>query len=381
MQKYVDNSFVFSGHNFIPTFLRKISTSTKMRIRKEGGMMISTKRWNLTDDELKNKQDMQEAADLIIKGEVVAFPTETVYGLGADATSKIAVNKIFTAKGRPQDNPLIAHVATVGQLRKLVSYLPVYAEKLIKAFTPGPLTFVLPSNGTCAPNVSAGLKTVAIRIPDHPVAQQLLLNCNIPIAAPSANTSGKPSPTTADHVAEDLFGKIAGILDGGQTGVGMESTVIDCTRDAGPIILRPGGITKEQLEEVIGTVSVDPALANSHEQPISPGLKYKHYSPEVPLLLVEGTAEKIQMIIDREQKKTLRIGVLASTTTAENLNAEKVIPLGENLDEIGTKLYSGLRTFRKEDIDIIICETFPESGIGQAIMNRLKKAAYETIKT
>ena len=341
--------------------------------------MISTKRWNLTDDENKNKQAIHEAADLIKAGSVVAFPTETVYGLGADATNEMAVKKIFIAKGRPQDNPLIAHVATTNQLRKLVSHLPGYAEQLITAFTPGPITFVLPSNGTCASNVSAGLQTVAIRIPDHPVAQQLLIACDIPIAAPSANTSGKPSPTTADHVSKDLSGKIAGLIDGGKTGVGMESTVIDCTQDTGPIILRPGGITKEQLEKVVGTVTVDPALVDSHEQPISPGLKYKHYAPEVPLLLVEGTAENIQMIIDREQEKTLRIGVLASTETAKNLDAEKVIPLGKNLNEIATNLYSGLRTFTKKDIDLNICETFPELGIGQAIMNRLRKAANETV--
>lgn len=343
--------------------------------------MIFTKRWNLTDDETFNKQAIQDAADLIKKGEVLAFPTETVYGLGADATNEIAVSKIFEAKGRPQDNPLIAHVATIDQLRKLISHLPAYAEKLITAFTPGPITFVLPSNGTCAQNVSAGLKTVAIRIPDHPVARQLLLDCDLPIAAPSANISGKPSPTTADHVAEDLSGKIAGILDGGQTGVGMESTVIDCTQDQGPIILRPGGITKEQLEKVVETVIVDPALADSHKQPISPGLKYKHYSPEVPLLLVEGVSEDIQMIINREQAKSLRVGVLASTNTAHNLHGDKIISLGHHLNEIAANLYSGLRTFKKEDIDLIVCESFPESGIGQAIMNRLRKAANETIKS
>jgi len=344
-------------------------------------MMISTKRWNLKDHELNNKQAIQEAADLIKSGSIVAFPTETVYGLGADATNEKAVEKIFIAKGRPQDNPLIAHVATPEQLRKLVRHFPAYVEKLIKAFTPGPITFVLQSNGVCAPNVRAGLNTIAIRIPDHPVAQQLLLNCDLPIAAPSANTSGKPSPTTADHVEDDLFGKIAGILDGGQTGVGMESTVIDCTQDSGPIILRPGGISKEQLERVIGKVDVDPALVHPSERPISPGLKYKHYSPEVPLFLVEGAPETIQKVIDREQAKSLRIGVLASTNAAEKLRAEKVIPLGEDLEEIATNLYSGLRLFSKKDIDLIICQSFPETGIGQAIMNRLNKAANKSIQS
>lgn len=342
--------------------------------------MISTKCWNLKNDDLKYKDDIAEAAEMIKKGALVAFPTETVYGLGADATNEKAVNKIFVAKGRPQDNPLIVHVATTDQLRKLVTRLPTYAERLIKTFTPGPITFVLRSNGTCSSNVSAGLDTVAVRIPDHPVAQQLLLESDLPIAAPSANTSGKPSPTTASHVIDDLFGKIAGILDGGPTGVGMESTVIDCTKDSGPTILRPGGITKEQLERVIGKVHVDPALVNSLEQPISPGLKYKHYSPEVPLILVEGTHNHIQKVIDQKQTQSLRVGVLASTQTAEKLQAEQVVQLGENLDEIATHLYGGLRLFSKQKIDVIICETFPETGIGQAVMNRLKKAANESIQ-
>jgi L-threonylcarbamoyladenylate synthase len=380
MGKHWKASYFSNSTNIMLIVLRKMYTSTKIESRKEGATMIQTKRWRLTNNEMTDEQAIQAAASLIKEGATVAFPTETVYGLGADATNATAVAKIFIAKGRPQDNPLIAHVATTNQLRKLVSDLPTYAEKLITAFTPGPITFVLPSNGTCATNVTAGLDTVAIRIPNHPVAQKLLQACNVPIAAPSANTSGKPSPTLADHVAEDLLGRIAGIIDGGQTGVGVESTVVDCTQATGPIILRPGGITKEQLEQVVGTVIVDPALADKDEKPISPGVKYKHYAPEVRLLLVEGNSKNIQAIIDQEQGKSLRVGVLASTETATHLQADKIIPLGKNLNEVAANLYSALRSFKKAETDVIVCEIFPETDIGQAIMNRLKKAANEVIK-
>lgn len=341
--------------------------------------MIETKRWNIQNDESYNKQSIAEAATLIKEGNTVAFPTETVYGLGADATNEAAVAEIFKAKGRPQDNPLIAHVATVEQLRRLVDNLPTYAEKLIDAFTPGPLTFVLPSNGACAENVTAGLSTVGVRIPHHPVAQQLLQLADIPVAAPSANLSGKPSPTNAEHVWEDLQGKIAGLIDGGPTGVGLESTVIDCTQDI-PIILRPGGVTKQQLEAVVGTVMIDPGLANEKEKPKSPGMKYKHYSPEVPLLLVAGTAARMQATIDEQQIKGNRVGVLASEQIARQLHRVEIRNLGANLHEIASNLYDGLRAFKQGDADVIICEAFSEEGIGQAVMNRLKKAASEIIR-
>ncbi|OZU88452.1 threonylcarbamoyl-AMP synthase [Virgibacillus indicus] len=337
---------------------------------------MTTKRWKLTNDTSYNKLALEEAAELLLNGSTVAFPTETVYGLGADATNKEAVAKIFKAKGRPQDNPLIAHVATKQQLLQLVDNLPVYVDKLIDIFTPGPLTFVLPSNGACAENVTAGLSTIGIRIPDHPVAQALLKYCNIPLAAPSANISGKPSPTTGEHVWTDLNGKIAGLLDAGPTGVGVESTVIDCTQDI-PIILRPGGITKEQLEEVIGTTMVDPALANKDEKPKSPGMKYTHYSPEVPLWLIEGDAVRIQSHIDQEHIKNHKVGVIAAADTSALLNADEIISLGENMNEVTANLYDALRRFKQGDVDIILCESFPEEGIGQAVMNRLRKAASE----
>lgn len=359
--------------------LRKLPQSSKIGDRNEVAKMIETKRWNIRNDETYNKQAMDQAADQIKNGHTVAFPTETVYGLGADATNEAAVAKIFEAKGRPQDNPLIAHVATVEQLRRLVDNFPPYVEKLIDVYTPGPLTFVLPSNGACAKNVTAGLSTVGVRIPDHPVAQQLLQLADVPVAAPSANLSGKPSPTNAEHVWDDLHGKIAGLLDGGPTGVGLESTVIDCTQDI-PVILRPGGVTKQQLEAVVGTVMIDPGLANEKEKPKSPGMKYRHYSPEVPLLLVAGTVARMQATIDEQQIKGNRVGVLASEQIARQLHHVEIRNLGSNLHEVASNLYDGLRAFKQGDVDVIICEAFSEEGIGQAVMNRLKKAASEIIR-
>ncbi|WP_368653355.1 L-threonylcarbamoyladenylate synthase [Ornithinibacillus sp. 4-3] len=337
---------------------------------------METKYWHLTNHQEADEDKIIEAVQLLKQGEVVAFPTETVYGLGADATNAIAVEKIFKAKGRPQDNPLIAHVATKEQLSQLVTEIPKYVERLIEAFSPGPITYVLPSNGICAKNVTAGLSTVAVRIPEHPVANRLLQISGLPIAAPSANTSGKPSPTTALHVKEDLTGKIAGIIDGGATGVGMESTVVDCTQDY-PVILRPGGITKEQLEQVVDKVLIDPAIRNgtSKELPKSPGMKYKHYSPEVPLLLVEGDVQAIQDQINEDKMQTKKVGVLASSRTAEQLQADEIIALGNNMAEIATNLYAALRKFKQDEVDIIICEVFPDEGIGAAVMNRLRKAA------
>lgn len=335
---------------------------------------METKRWNAVDS--GNQQGIDEAAGLLQNGEVVAFPTETVYGLGADATSETAVAKIFAAKGRPADNPLIAHVATKAQLQQLVSTVPTFVDKLIDTFSPGPLTYILPSNGTCATNVTAEQSTIGVRIPSHPVAQRLLRKCDLPIAAPSANLSGKPSPTTADHVWQDLNGKIAGLLDGGPTGVGVESTVIDCTSEI-PIILRPGGVTKEQLQEVIGDVMVDPALANAVGRPKAPGMKYRHYAPEVPMWLIEGPAEKLAEVIGEERENYAKIGVIASEETSERLCADQVISLGskESLTDIAAHIYDALRTFKEGDVDLIVCEAFPEKGIGLAIMNRLKKAA------
>ena len=339
---------------------------------------MHTKQWTIDDLE-HHKEDIAEAAALLQAGELVVFPTETVYGLGADATNEQAVAKIFAAKGRPQDNPLIVHAASKEQLRSLAAYLPDYAEKLIDRFSPGPLTYVLPENGRCARNVTAGLQTVGIRIPDHPAAIALIKAAGLPLAAPSANISGKPSPTAASHAAEDLAGKIAGILDGGPTGVGVESTVIDCTGDL-PVILRPGAVTEEMIAETIGQRLASTDALSETEKPKAPGMKYRHYAPEVPLWLVNGKPGQLQELISQQQKQGLRVAVMASSGTLTELHADGQFSLGGNLQETAAHLYDGLRRFEAGDADLIICEAFPETGLGVAIMNRLKKAASKYIE-
>lgn len=336
--------------------------------------MIDTKRWLITTNQTTNEQSIKAAATMLTCGKTVAFPTETVYGLGADATNELAVSAIFQAKGRPQDNPLIAHVATTAQLKKLVKSYPPYVDKLLEKFSPGPITYILPSNGTCATNVTANLNTIGVRIPNHDTALELLKQVDLPIAAPSANVSGKPSPTTANHVWDDLQGKIDGLVDAGPTGVGVESTIIDCTH-AIPIILRPGGVTKEQLESVVGEVKVDSGLIKGSDQPKAPGMKYRHYSPEVPLFLVEGGRDAMNKAVIEKHQLGNRIGVLASSQIAKDIKEHDAIDLGETMEDIATHLYDGLRYFKKGKVDVILCESFQYDGIGEAVMNRLKKAA------
>lgn len=340
---------------------------------------VNTKYWAV--DKYVNSGDnyphLKEAAELLQSGEVVAFPTETVYGLGADATNEEAVAKIFLAKGRPSDNPLIVHIANKEQLSAIVSHIPEKAKILMEAFWPGPITFVLPKKENVAPKVTAGLETVAVRMPDHPIALQVIALANKPIAAPSANVSGRPSPTTAKHVYDDLNGKIAGIVDGGATGVGVESTVLDCTSEI-PVILRPGGITKEQLQQVIGVVEEDRALSDEKVAPKSPGMKYTHYAPNAPLYIVQGSIAYMKKMIAEQKAKGLQVGVL---TTKENEyaypEADVVLACGErkNLSTVASYLYDTLRLFNEKEVHIILSEYFPNEGIGIAIMNRLNKAS------
>ena len=328
-------------------------------------------------DRLESYPQIAQAADLLQKNEVVAFPTETVYGLGGNARSDEAIRKIFTAKGRPSDNPLIIHIAEREQLREFAEHVPEKAEKLMEHFWPGPLTVILHyKKGSLADAATAGLDTVGVRMPDHPVALALIKAAGLPIAAPSANQSGRPSPTSALHVKEDLAGKIAGIVDGGATGVGVESTVIDCTAEV-PVILRPGGVTKEEIEEVIGEVAVDPALTDAAEKPKSPGMKYRHYAPDAPLYLVDGSREDIQALINEGKKEGLKIGVLTTKENEAYYDADYIFACGErvHLETVAHSIYEALRSFNKEDVDVIYSEIFPSEGVGYAIMNRLMKAA------
>ncbi|WP_269758312.1 L-threonylcarbamoyladenylate synthase [Thalassobacillus sp. C254] len=325
---------------------------------------------------LEEDENIQKAGMWISCGEVVALPTETVYGLGGNANSEEAIEKIFLAKGRPSDNPLIVHISERKQLSELVSHIPLIAEKFMNAFWPGPLTLILPKTEQVSEKVTGGLSTVAVRMPDHPVAQAVIKAAGVPVAAPSANRSGRPSPTTAEHVRHDLDGRIAGIVDGGPTGYGLESTVVDCTRDV-PMILRPGGVTREELEEVAGVVEVDPALISDNEVPRSPGLKYRHYAPDAPLTLVEGSTAFLQEKIKEVEEDGLKTGVITVDELIHEIQADHVISYGSNDDikEVAAKLYDTLRRADKLEADVLFSVTFPKEGVGAAVMNRLEKAA------
>ncbi|MBC2193079.1 threonylcarbamoyl-AMP synthase [Listeria sp. FSL L7-0229] len=338
---------------------------------------MQTNHWKITKQS-SNQAIYQAAAELLQNGECVAFPTETVYGLGADATNQAAIQKIYAAKGRPSDNPLIVHIARREQMDQFVASYPPKAIQLMEEFWPGPLTVILPlKKDSLAANVSAGLSTVGVRMPEHPVSLELIKTANIPVAAPSANRSGKPSPTTANHVIEDLDGKIAGIIDGGPTGVGLESTVIDCSLEV-PIILRPGGITKEQIERVIGPVDSSSNSTTETEKPKAPGMKYTHYAPKAPVYLIEGSAEFWQSEINKAEAAHKKIGILATKELANKLTTSAIIQTTGSisaLDEVATSLYNGLRAFDHEDVELIFAEVYPETELGAAIMNRLEKAA------
>ena len=342
---------------------------------------MQTSYWKLQKNS-ENKEIMQQAAALINKGEVVSFPTETVYGLGADGLNPIAVAKIFAAKGRPNDNPLILHIARKEDIGPLTMGLNANAKKLIEHFWPGPLTLVVNKSAIAPDAVSAGLDTVAVRFPSNKFAQDFIRACNCPIAAPSANISGRPSPTNAQDVLEDMQGKIAAILDGGSCGIGLESTVVDTTEPV-PTILRPGGITYEMLTEVMGAVEIDPALAGDKNfKPKAPGMKYRHYAPKAPVYLFEGEARsELPRIIRQAVAAGKTVGVLcgrALECELAELVEKQQLQLscwGDSREQLAADLFYLLRDFDRTQPDVILAEGVDEGGIGLAIMNRLRKAA------
>jgi L-threonylcarbamoyladenylate synthase len=331
--------------------------------------------YNQKKDVYFHHSGIKRAAQLLKTGGLVAFPTETVYGLGADATNESAVGNIFRSKGRPSDNPLIVHLAKIDQIKEWINEIPPLAKKLIEHFSPGPITYVMKHQGGFASNVTAGLPTVGIRIPNHPLTLALLELVNLPIAAPSANRSGRPSPTTAEHVAEDLTGSVDLILDGGSSTVGVESTVVDVTGEV-PILLRPGGVTLEALQAVVGEVLVDSGLT---EQPRSPGMKYRHYAPKGEMWLVTGDnmVEKIRNISQEKVAKGYRVGVLTTLENEKKYNGVITIACGSRLNppSVAHGLYDALRKFDEMKVDFILSETFSENGLYLSVMNRLKKAS------
>ncbi len=316
------------------------------------------------------RKTVAAAAGMIRRGGLVAFPTETVYGLGASAVNRRAIKNIFKAKGRPADNPLIVHVARLEQVKKVASFIPPEAFKLMSCFWPGPLSLVLPRSALLPPEISAGLPTVAVRMPAHPLALELIRAAGVPLVAPSANRSGRPSPTALSHVLEDLAGKIDAVLDGGSCRLGLESTVLDLSGSR-PAILRPGGISREQLEAVLGTEVVDLRSGKAGIPP-SPGMKYRHYAPRAPLFLITGTAVRRRALLEAlavaYQKKGLRVVIF------------QINPGPAGLRLAAKSLFPALRRFDAQRADLILAEGVPPRGLGAAVMNRLHKAAARTIR-
>ena len=327
-------------------------------------------------------EEIEEAARLIQQGEVVAFPTETVYGLGGNGLMEEAVRKIYQAKGRPSDNPLILHISDIDMIEELTEDVPDTARKAMECFWPGPMTVILKKSDKVPRCVTGGLETVAVRMPSDPTARELIRRAEVPIAAPSANTSGRPSPTKAEHVWEDLNGKIPMILDGGPVKVGVESTIIDFTVDP-PVILRPGRITREELENVIGCeVQMNTSLkASDKGVPKAPGMKYKHYAPKARMILVLGstekTAAKINEMVCESHKLGHKAGVIATDESLGAYQADEVVSVGtrKNMETVMSGLYDVLRGFDKKDVDIIYSEGFEGEPLEEAVMNRLVKAA------
>lgn len=335
-------------------------------------------------DKKENTETFQIASQILQTGGLVAFPTETVYGLGGNALDKQASLKIYAAKGRPSDNPLIIHIADKKSLNELCVNIPQTAYLLAEKFWPGPLTLVMKKHKQVPYATTGGLDTVAVRMPSHPTARRLIKKSGIFIAAPSANLSGRPSPTSAAHVLQDLNGRIDMIIGDGEGDIGIESTIVDLTGKI-PMILRPGYITKEMLCEVLGQVEIDPAVEQGGQclqKPKAPGMKYRHYAPKGEMVIVEGLDErrvvnKINSLVRDKRLQGIRTGVLATDRTKGAYRADYVISVGSREDErfVSSRLFDVLRRFDELDVAFIVSESFPRQNVGYAIMNRLSKAA------
>ena len=342
------------------------------------------------------EEELAEAAGIIRGGGLVAFPTETVYGLGANALDEAAAKKIYAAKGRPSDNPLIAHISSMKELEPLTIEIPEAAKKLAEAYWPGPLTMIFMKSDKVPYGTTGGLETVAVRMPSDPIARKLIELSGVPIAAPSANTSGRPSPTTAEHVRQDMDGKIEMIIDGGPVGIGVESTIVDVSGEI-PTLLRPGAVTMEMLRETVGRVEIDPAIQGpprADVRPKAPGMKYRHYAPKAELVLVEdarsegrrvtdAVVDEINRLVAEREAQGSRVGIICTEETKNRYPEGILRSIGEREHEetVARNLFAVLREFDDLKVEYIYSESFAKDHLGQAIMNRLTKAAgYHILK-
>lgn len=341
------------------------------------------------DAEHLNMEAIQKAGKILREGGLVAFPTETVYGLGGNALDPKASMKIYAAKGRPSDNPLIVHIADIKDLAKITTEIPEGARILAEKYWPGPLTMILPKADSVPKETTGGLDSVAVRFPSDRIAQELIKAAGGFVAAPSANTSGRPSPTMAEHVEEDLGDAIEMIIDGGQVGIGLESTIVDFTEDV-PVVLRPGYISLEMLKDTLGDVRMDRGLliTDSSVHPKAPGMKYRHYAPKADLSIVEGSQDEVIACINRLTHEAvengLKAGIIATDETKDQYSDGLVLSIGSREEEetIAHHLYEVLRDFDEAQVNVIYSEAFYTPRMGQAIMNRLLKAAgHKIIKT
>lgn len=329
------------------------------------------------------EEELARAASILRTGGLVAFPTETVYGLGGNGLQREAARRIYEAKGRPSDNPLILHISKREELSPIVAHISDMAERLMAAFWPGPLTLIFEKSDKVPYETTGGLDTVAVRMPEHEGARLLIERAGVPVAAPSANVSGRPSPTTAAHVREDLDGRINMIVDGGRVGLGLESTIIDLTEEI-PVILRPGYITKQMVSEVAGEVRMDPGLAGRDPavRPKAPGMKYRHYAPAAPMLICDGTIEAMVQKINElaADYPADKVGILAAEETQGRYPCGHVVTAGSRVKKtVGQGLYEALRRFDHLEVEVIFSESFSGEPQSEAIMNRLLKAAGQNI--